>query len=94
MSVGGINERAQLIVPFVFSILVTLLIFPFAVGWTLGKGFLFKLGLVDFAGSVSIHLIAGFASIIGALIIKPRLGRFEPLSIRRGRDKQDIYLAN
>lgn len=94
LSVAGINERAKLIVAFAYSIVVSLVIFPFAVGWTLGKGFLYKLGLVDFSGCVSIHLIAGFASLFGAIMIKPRFGRFEPLSIRKGNDKKEIYLAH
>jgi Amt family ammonium transporter len=83
-----------MIVPMVFSILISLIIFPFAVGWTLGGGFLDRLGLVDFSGCVSIHLVAGFASLFGAIIIKPRLGRYEPMSIRRGEDKKEIYLAH
>jgi Amt family ammonium transporter len=70
LAVSGINERAKLIVAMVYSILITLIIFPLAAGWTLGQGFLYKLGLVDFSGCVSIHLIAGFASFFGAVIIK------------------------
>lgn len=83
-----------MIVAFVYAIIVSLAIFPFAVGWTLGKGFLYRLGLVDFSGCVAINLVAGFASLFGALIIKPRLGRFEPLSIKSGHDSKEIYLAH
>lgn len=73
---------------------MTILIFPFAVGWTLGEGFLFKLGSIDFSGALTIHLIAGFASLFGAAIIKPRLGRFEPLSIKKNKEGDEIFLAH
>ena len=91
---AGIHERAKIMVSFIYTILVALIIFPFAVGWTLGGGFLYKLGLVDFSGCISIHLVAGFASLFGCIIIKPRLGRFEPLAIKRGGDVKDIYLSH
>lgn len=81
-------------VAFFYSIIMTLIIFPFAVGWTIGGGFLSRLGLVDFSGCVAIHLIAGFASFFGAIMIKPRIGRYEPLAIKKGIDSNEIYLAH
>jgi ammonium transporter, Amt family len=83
-----------MIVAFVYAIIITLAIYPFAVGWTLGDGFLTRLGLIDFSGCVAIHLVAGYSSLFGAVLIKPRLGRFEPLSIRSGNDRKEIYLAH
>jgi Amt family ammonium transporter len=83
-----------MIVAFVYAIIISLVIFPFTVGWTLGGGFLERLGLVDFSGCVAIHLVAGFASLFGAIVIQARLGRFEPLAIRKGEDKSDIYLSH
>lgn len=72
-----------MIVVFIYSIVITLLIYPFVVGWTLGKGFMYKLGLYDFSGCVSIHLAAGFASLFVSALTKPRLGRWEPLAIKK-----------
>ena len=83
-----------MIVAFAFAIVISLAVYPFAVGWTLGQGFLYRLGLVDFSGCLAIHIVAGYASLFGALIIKPRLGRFVPLSIRSSGDKKEIYLAH
>lgn len=94
MATSGINERAKLISAFVYSIIVTLLIFPLVVGWTLGEGFLSRLGLEDISGCMSIHMVAGFASFFGAVVIKQRLGRFEPLAIKRVSDGDEIYLAH
>jgi Amt family ammonium transporter len=90
--VAGIHERAKLIVAFIYSFIISVAVFPMVVGWTLGKGFLYRLGLADFSGCCSIHLVAGFASLFGAIIIKPRLGRFEPLAIKKMVDNKEIYL--
>ena len=64
------------------------------VGWTLGKGFLYRLGLADFSGCCAIHLVAGFASLFGAIVIKPRIGRFEPLAIKKMIDNKEVYLQS
>ena len=81
-----------MIVPMFFSIIVTLAIFPFVLGWTLGEGFMFKLGLIDFSGCAAIHLVAGFSSLFGALVVKPRLGRYVPLAIKKMQGNKEIYL--
>ena len=65
----------------------TVVIFPLIVGWTLGLGFLYRLGLIDFSGAVSIHVSAGFASMFGALLIKQRFGRYEPIVVKKAGDK-------
>lgn len=80
---SGIQERTKMIVPWFYSIIITLAVFPVVMGWTLGKGFMYKLGLVDFSGCAAIHLVAGFCSFFGAMIVKPRLGRYVPLAIKK-----------
>jgi len=87
-------ERTMMLVPVCFSVLVTIIIYPFVVGWTLGDGFMSKLGLVDFSGCASIHLVAGFCSLFATIAVKPRLGRFEPLAIKKTVGKSEIYLSH
>ena len=67
---SGLQERTKIIVAFMFSLIVSLLVYPFVVGWTLGSGFMHTLGLKDFSGCASIHLVAGFASLFAALLVK------------------------
>lgn len=43
------------------------------------------MGFIDFAGSCLIHLSGGIAGFIGAIIARPRLGRFKPI-----REKGDL----
>ena len=61
---------------FVYAFIIGIAIFPLVYGWTLGYGFLYRLGLIDISGTCAIHLVAGFASLFGAWQIGPRLGRF------------------
>lgn len=87
MAVAGIHERSKFMVSFFYAVVISVIVFPMVVGWTLGEGFLHRLGLVDVSGCCAIHLVAGFASLFGAIFIGPRLGRFEPLSVKKISDK-------
>lgn len=94
LATSGMVERTMMLVPVCFSVLVTIIIYPFVVGWTLGDGFMSKLGLVDFSGCASIHLVAGFCSLFATIAVKSRLGRFEPLAIKKTVGKSEIYLSH
>lgn len=50
------------------------LIYPVVVAWTWGGGWLNELGYTDFAGSGIIHIVGGFAGMVGASIMGPRIG--------------------
>ncbi len=91
---SGLAERSMQVISWFYAIIVSLAAFPFVVGWTLGKGFMYQLGLVDFSGAAAIHLVAGFSSLFAAAILKPRLGRKEPLSIKRGGVSKEIILSH
>lgn len=94
LATSGMVERTMMLVPLCFSVLISLIIYPFVVGWTLGDGFMSKLGLVDFSGCASIHLVAGFCSLFATQAVKPRLGRFEPLAIKKTVGKSEVYLSH
>ena len=81
-----------MMISFLYSILISLIVYPFVVGWTLGGGFMKTLGLIDFSGCASIHLVSGFCSLFGAIVIKMRLGRFEPLAIKKTVGDKEVYM--
>ena len=47
-------------------------------GWLWApRGFLYKLGCVDIAGSGGVHLVGGASALVSAWLVGPRLGRWE-----------------
>jgi len=54
--------------------MMTSFIYPVVVSWYWGRGWLYKLGFHDFAGSATIHLVGGSAGFWGALILGKRYG--------------------
>lgn len=81
-------------VAFVYAFIIGVAIYPLVFGWTLGLGFLYRLGMVDVSGTCAIHLVAGFASLFGAWQIGARQGRFEPLAIKKVIQSNEIYLQS
>jgi Amt family ammonium transporter len=72
--VGGFAERIKFPALLAFVALwVTFVYFPIAhMVW--GGGFLFEDGAMDFAGGTVVHINAGIAALVGALIIGKRIG--------------------
>jgi Amt family ammonium transporter len=73
---GAVAGRMQLKGYLLYSALMTAIIYPISGYWKWGGGWLADLGFVDFAGSVVVHAVGGFAGLAGAMILGPRLGRF------------------
>ena len=51
---------------------MTAFIYPVAVSWVWGGGWLAQNGFHDFAGSGCVHMVGGVAGFCGAFIIGPR----------------------
>jgi len=59
-----------------YSIGITGFIYPIIGHWAWGPdGWLVAKGFLDFAGSTVVHTIGGMASLAGAIVLGPRLGR-------------------
>jgi len=69
---GRMQFRAYL----VYSIFITGLVYPISGYWQWGGGWLAELGFHDFAGSLVVHAVGGFAGLAGAIVLGPRIGRF------------------
>jgi len=74
---GTLAERIKIVPFFVFVTVLTGIIYPVVVSWEWGGGYLDSVhGFSDFAGSTLVHSTGGWAALIGALILGPRLGRY------------------
>lgn len=73
---GTIAERTKLSAFFIFTAVLTGVIYPIVVSWEWGAGFLDQMGFSDFAGSTLVHSTGGWAALMGAIIIGPRLNRY------------------
>ncbi|MCK0121809.1 ammonium transporter [Loktanella sp. F6476L] len=74
---GTIAERMKLAPFFIFTAMLTAVIYPIQASWTWGGGFLASdLGFIDLAGSSVVHVVGGVAALTGALFVGARSGRF------------------
>ena len=79
---GAMAERAKLWVYFVFGAAFTV-IYSITSHWVWGGGWLFGLGMQDFAGSTVVHYQGALAALAGAILLGPRIGKFDGRT-RRG----------
>ena len=74
---GTIAERVRLWPFFIFTALLTGLIYPIQASWEWGGGWLdARYGFSDFAGSTLVHATGGWAALAGALALGPRRGKY------------------
>ena len=73
---GALAERVRMWPFFLFTLVLTALIYPIVGAWTWGGGWLSQMGFQDFAGSTIVHSTGGWAALAGVMIAGPRLGKF------------------
>ncbi|MEQ9317340.1 MAG: ammonium transporter, partial [Henriciella sp.] len=74
---GTVAERIKLWSFLAFTLVLTAVIYPVVVSWEWGGGYLDSAwGFSDFAGSTLVHSTGGWAALVGAIIIGPRIGKY------------------
>ena len=75
---GAMAERTRFKSYFLYSIVISAVIYPVVVHWNWGGGWLSKLSTPfhDFAGSTMVHMTGGIAALMGAIILGPRIGKY------------------
>lgn len=80
--VGAVAERIRFSSYTLFIALFCLLVYAPLAHWTWHPdGFLFKMGVLDFAGGTVVHISAGCAALVGALVLKRRIAHIEQQEI-------------
>ena len=72
--VGGFAERMKFSAVLVFSTLWMFVVYVPVCHWVWGGGWLAQMGLLDFAGGTVVHINAGVAAIIAAMVLGKRKG--------------------
>ena len=74
---GSMAERTKFLSYCIYSAVISLIIYPIEAHWIWGGGWLASIGFHDYAGSAAIHMVGGIAALIGAIILGPRIGKYE-----------------
>jgi Amt family ammonium transporter len=81
---GGMAERWKFSAFCVYGIFISAFLYPIFGNWVWGGGWLAKLGVnlglgngyIDWAGSSVIHAVGGITALAGAIVLGPRIGKF------------------
>ncbi|WP_170413119.1 ammonium transporter [Ruegeria arenilitoris] len=73
---GAVAERIKLWPFLAFVVVLTGIMYPITGSWQWGGGWLSEAGFSDFAGSTVVHSVGGWAALAGAIILGPRIGKY------------------
>ncbi len=73
---GAMAERTKFSAYCLYSLIISAVIYPISGHWIWGGGWLSQLGFHDFAGSTAVHMVGGVASLVGAKMVGPRIGKY------------------
>ena len=74
---GAMAERTKFSMYFVYSMLISAVVYPIEGHWSWGGGWLSEMGFHDFAGSTVVHLCGGALALAGAIVLGPRIGKYD-----------------
>ncbi|MEX0711364.1 MAG: ammonium transporter [Pirellulales bacterium] len=73
---GAVAGRLKFAAYLIYSAVITAFVYPISGMWKWGGGWLAEMGFHDFAGSIVVHAVGGFAGLAGAILLGPRIGRY------------------
>ena len=79
---GAVAERMKFGAYVAVAVVMTAVIYPVVGAWTWGGGWIDALGFQDFAGSTIVHMTGGVAALVGAKVLGPRIGKYDPATGR------------
>jgi ammonium transporter, Amt family len=103
---GAMAERTKFSMYLVYTFFISLIIYPIEGHWTWGGGWLMNavdgsfmmktFGAVfhDFAGSTVVHSVGGWVALAGAMILGPRIGKYDKNGKSRAIPGHSLSLAS
>lgn len=73
---GAVAERIKFVDFLIFSLLLVGISYAITGHWIWGGGWLAGFGFWDFAGSTVVHSVGGWAALMGAAFLGPRIGKY------------------
>ena len=73
---GAVAGRIKFSAYLIYTVFITAIVYPISGFWMWGGGWLNQMGFHDFAGSLVVHAVGGFAGLAGAMVLGARIGRF------------------
>ncbi len=73
---GAMAERTKFSSYLIYTLVISLVIYPISGHWIWGGGFLSKIGFIDYAGSTAVHSVGGWAALMGAVVLGPQMGKY------------------
>jgi Amt family ammonium transporter len=73
---GAVAERTKFNAYLIFTVVITIFIYPISGHWKWGGGWLDQLGFLDFAGSTLVHSVGAWVGLAGAIVLGPRTGKY------------------
>lgn len=73
---GAVAGRVKFSSYLIYTVVISGFVYPISGMWHWGKGWVADLGFHDFAGSIVVHAVGGFAGLAGAMALGPRIGKF------------------
>lgn len=74
---GAVAERIHFGAFLIFSFLLVAISYPITGHWGWDGGWLSDMGFADFAGSTLVHSVGGWAALVGAALLGPRMGKYQ-----------------
>lgn len=90
---GAMAERTKFTSYLIYSAVISLIIYPVVGHWAWGGGWLSQMGFKDFAGSTVVHSVGGWAALAGAILVGPRIGKYNPDGSRNTIPGHNLMVA-
>ena len=74
---GAVAERIKFPAFLIFSTLLVAVSYAITGHWVWDGGWLSEMGFSDFAGSTVVHSVGGWAALVGAAMLGPRIGKYQ-----------------
>ncbi|CDM93703.1 ammonium transporter [Limnospira fusiformis KN01] len=91
---GAVAERIEFVAFLIFSLLLVGISYPITGHWVwTDNGWLASMDFHDFAGSTVVHSVGGWAALMGAAFLGPRMGKYGPSGEPRAIPGHNMSIA-